>query len=124
MEKKRILVVDDDKVVLEIAKDVLTRVGYSVFTSEESLGTSQRVAKIKPHLIVMDINMPGLGGDRICRILKDSYINKEMKIILYSTKDQDELKKLAAETDADDYLTKSSNYQELVEKANSLLKNS
>ncbi|UCD83920.1 MAG: response regulator [Deltaproteobacteria bacterium] len=124
MEKKRILVVDDDKVVLEIAKDVLTRVGYSVYTSEESLGTSQRVAKIKPHLIVMDINMPGLGGDRICRILKDSYINKEMKIILYSTKDQDELKKLTAETDADDFLTKSSNYQELVDKVNSLLKNS
>ncbi len=123
MEEKRILIVDDDKVLLEIAKDVLTREGYSVFTSDQSLGTSQKVAKIRPHLIIMDVNMPGLAGDRICKILKESNISKKMTIILYSSKDQDELKKLAAEADADDFLTKSSNYQELVEKVNSLLKN-
>ncbi len=124
MEEKRILIVDDDKVLLEIAKDVLTGEGYSVFTSDQSLGTSQKVAKIRPHLIIMDVNMPGLAGDRICKILKESNISKKMTIILYSSKDQDELKKLAAEAEADDFLTKSSNYQELVEKVNSLLKNS
>jgi len=70
----------------------------------------------------MDVSMPGLGGDRICKILKDSNISKKVPIILYSSKDQDELKKLAAEAGADDFLTKSSNYQELVEKVNSLLK--
>ncbi len=123
MEKKGILIVDDDKVLLEIARDALTREGYSVITSDQSLGTSQRVAKIKPHLIVMDVSMPGLGGDRICKILKESNINKEMKILLYSSKGQDQLKKLAAEAGADDFLTKSSNSQELVEKVNSLLKN-
>jgi len=114
MEKKRILIVDDDKVLLEIAKDVLTREGYSVFTLDQSLGTSRRVSKIKPHLILMDVTMLGLGGDKICKILKESTIDKEMKIILYSVKDEDELKRLAAETGADDFLTKSSNYQELV----------
>jgi CheY-like chemotaxis protein len=65
MERKKILIVDDDKVILEIAKDVLTREGYSAFTSEQSLGTSQKVAKFKPHLIVLDVSMPGLGGDKI-----------------------------------------------------------
>ena len=123
MEKKRILIVDDDKAILKLVKDVLTREGYSVFTSDQSLGTSQKVAKIKPHLIIMDVSMPGLTGDRICKILKESNISKKMTIILYSSKDQDELKKLAAEAEADDFLTKSSNYQELVEKVNSLLKN-
>ena len=123
MEKKRILIVDDDKVILKLVKDVLTREGYSVFTSDQSLGTSSKVADIKPHLILMDVIMPGLGGDKICKILKESSINKKMTIILYSTKGQDELKKLAAEAAADDFLTKSSNYQELVEKVNSLLKN-
>ncbi len=123
MEKKRILIIDDDKVLLEIAKDVLTRAGYSVFTSDQSLGTSQKVEKIKPHLIVMDVTMPNLGGDKICKILKESNIYKEMKIILYSVKDQDELKKLAVQSEADDFLIKSSNYQELVEKVKSLLKN-
>ena len=123
MEEKRILIVDDDKVLLEMARDALTREGYSVITSDQSLGTSQKVAKIKPHLIVMDVSMPGLGGDRICKILKKSNINKEMKILLYSSKGQDQLKKLAAEAGADDFLTKSNNFQELVEKVNSLLKN-
>jgi len=123
MEKKRILIIDDDKVVLEIAKDVLTREGYSVFTSDQALGTSQKVAEIKPHLIVIDVIMPGLAGDKICKILKENYIYREMKIILYSVKDQDELKKLAVQSEADDFLIKSSNYQELVEKVNSLLKN-
>lgn len=123
MEKKRVLIVDDDKVLLEIARDVLTREGYSVFTSNQALGTSHKVVEIKPHLILIDVIMPGLAGDMICKILKESYDDKEMKIILYSVKDQDELKKLAAETGADDFLTKSSNYQELVDKVNFFLKN-
>ncbi len=123
MEKKRILIVDDDKAILKLVKDVLTREGYSVFTSDQSLGTSSKVAEIKPHLILMDVIMPGLGGDKICKILKESSINKKMIIILYSTKGQDELKKLAEKAAADDFLTKSSNYQELIEKVNSLLKN-
>jgi len=122
MDRKRILIVDD-KVILEIAKDALTREGYSVFISDQSIGTSNMIARIKPHLIVMDVGMPGLRGDSICKVLKESNIYKEMKIILYSIKGQDELKKLAAESRADDFLTKSSNYQELVDKVNSLLKN-
>jgi len=122
MEKKKILIVDDDKVLLEIAKDVLTGEGYSVFTSEQSLGTSQNVAKIKPHLIIMDVNMPGLRGDKICKILKESSINKEMKIMLHSIKDDDELKRLVAESDADDYLKKSSDTKKLIEKVKFLLK--
>ena len=122
MEEKRILIVDDDKLILEIAKDVLTQEGYSVFTSDQSLGTSQKVAKIKPHLIIMDVNMPGLRGDKICKILKESNINKDMKIILYSIKDEDELMKFVKESEADDFLRKSSNSQELVEKVDSLLK--
>ena len=67
--------------------------------------------------------MHTLGGDKICKILKESNIYKEMKIILYSVKDQDELKKLAVQSEADDFLIKSSNYQELVVKVKSLLKN-
>ncbi len=122
MEKKRILIVDDDEAILRLVKDILDREGYSVFTFDQALGTSQKVAKIKPHLILMDVIMPGLAGDKICKILKDSYVNKEMKIILYSTKDQNELEQLAEKTGADDFLKKSSNYRELVEKVNSLLK--
>ncbi len=124
MEKKKVLVVDDDKVLLEIARDALSQEGYSVFTSDQSLGTSQKVAQIKPHLIVLDVNMPGLSGDKICKILKESSINKEMKIILYSIKDEDELKELVAQSEADDYLTKSSDSQKLVDKVNFYLKKS
>ncbi|UCD85937.1 MAG: response regulator transcription factor [Deltaproteobacteria bacterium] len=122
MEKKKILIVDDDKVLLEIAKDVLVGEGYSVFTSDQSLGTSQNVAKIKPHLIIMDVNMPGLRGDKICKILKESTINKEMKIMLHSIKDDDELRRLVAESEADDFLKKSSDPKKLIEKVKSLLK--
>jgi DNA-binding response OmpR family regulator len=122
MEKKKVLIVDDDKVILEIAKDVLTREGYSVFISDQSIGTSNLIARTKPHLIIMDVGMPGLRGDSICKVIKESNIYQEMKIILYSVKGQDELKGLAAESRADDFLTKSSNYQELVDKVNSFLK--
>ncbi|UCD85221.1 MAG: response regulator transcription factor [Deltaproteobacteria bacterium] len=123
MEKKKILIVDNDKVILDIVKDTLTKEGYSVFTSDQPLGTSNKVAQIKPHLVILDVGMPGLSGDKICKSLKESKIYKELKIILFCIKSQDELEKLAAESQADDFLTKSSNYQELVEKVNSLLKN-
>jgi DNA-binding response OmpR family regulator len=66
--------------------------------------------------------MPGLSGDKICKSLKESNIYKEVKIILFCIKSQDELEKLAAEVQADDFLTKSSNYQELADKVNSFLK--
>jgi DNA-binding response OmpR family regulator len=122
VERKKILIVDDDKVILAIAKDVLTREGYSVFISDQPLGTSNKVAQIRPHLIVLDVGMPGLSGDKICKSLKESNIYKEVKIILFCIKSQDELEKLAAEVQADDFLTKSSNYQELADKVNSFLK--
>lgn len=122
MGKKRVLIVDDDKTVLKVLSHALTREGYSVFTSEQSLGTSLKVAEIKPHLLVMDVVMPGLRGDKLCKILKDSYINKEMKIILYSGKDHDELKEIAMETKVEDFLSKSGNHRELLDKVNSLLK--
>ena len=122
MEKKKILIVDDDKVILEIVKDALTREGYSVFTSDQPLGTSNKVAQIRPHLVVLDVGMPGLSGDKVCRNLKGSDIFKEMKVILFSIKAQDELEKLATESQADDFLTKSGNFQELVQKVNYHLK--
>ncbi|UCD85505.1 MAG: response regulator [Deltaproteobacteria bacterium] len=122
MEKKKILIVDDDKVILDIVKDALTQEGYSVFTSDQPLGTSNKVAQIKPHLVVLDVGMPGLSGDKICRNLKESNIFKEIKVILFSIKTREELEKLAAESQADDFLTKSDNLQKLVKKVKHHLK--
>jgi DNA-binding response OmpR family regulator len=89
----RILVVDDDVVVLEVTRERLEAAGFSVVTRTSALGTSAFIRKEKPDFVLLDVNMPGLSGDALAKLIKDGDFRP--RIIFHSSQGRDALAVLA-----------------------------
>ena len=85
MEKKKILIVDDDKIILRTLEKILVKEGYSVIPL--SLGKEAiKVAKDRlPDLIILDIMMPDMDGGDVAYILKNDPLTKNIPIIYQSS---------------------------------------
>jgi CheY-like chemotaxis protein len=99
----KVLVVDDDPVILSVADAVLRGLGHEVITRDRALGTSAAIFELNPDVALIDVEMPGLAGDELVRIaLKREFAvdGRETAFIFYSGRDREELDKLVAETGA------------------------
>ncbi len=106
MEKGTILVVDDEEDIVELVELNLTREGYRVLgctTGEKAL----EIAKSKlPHLIVLDLMLPGMDGLEVCRRLKRSPKTAHIPIVMLTAKAEEADIITGLELGADDYVTK------------------
>jgi CheY-like chemotaxis protein len=82
MESKKVLVVDDDRSVVEMLKDLLGVLGYTVDTAENETGLRKSLTQSKPDAILMDVNMPGMDGISLCRSLRLSPGTAHIPIII------------------------------------------
>ncbi len=107
----KILVVEDDKTLLEMLKYNLARQEYDVLTAEDGRTGLHLARKEKPDLIVLDVMLPIIDGFEVCRILR-----KEMSVpVLMLTARGDEIDKIVGlEMGADDYITKPFSMRELL----------
>jgi DNA-binding response OmpR family regulator len=109
---KRILIVDDNPVVIGAAKRALVHAGYEV----EARGS---VAEVEAHgadgfdLILMDVVMPELYGDDVAAILRHER-GVRGRIVLFSTLDEDELRQRATDAKVDGYIAKGLGMKHLV----------
>lgn len=117
---KKVLVVDDDPLVLRILKDRLVEAGFLVSTTSSAFGALQLVEEQVPDVVIIDVMLPALPGNKIAALVRDRMGSKGVKVILYSGKDAHELEELAKECGADAYLVKSDDYEKLIEKVRSL----
>lgn len=107
MTKKRILVIDDSAVLLEMAKDILLSAGYDVWTASDGIEANKYIfSDRQPDLIIIDIMMPMLTGDKKAQLLQKSEISRDIPILFVSSKDEQELKRLAAESGVAGYIRK------------------
>jgi len=116
MDKKRILIVDDQKDIVELIRFKMENEGFEclvAFDGEEGL---QKAKKEVPDLILMDIMMPKINGYQVCRLLKSDENYKNIPIIMLSAKDQESDKFWGKESGADDYITKPFEFEELFQK--------
>jgi CheY-like chemotaxis protein len=104
--KKRILVVDDDPRLLSVTRELLELEGYVVRTQESPFGTSRAVLDFAPDLILLDVNMPGLSGDRLASVLLGDGEGVPRRVLLYSSNDEDTLRESAARVGALGYVCK------------------
>jgi CheY-like chemotaxis protein len=104
--KKKILVVDDDEKHLLTTKELLELSGYEVVVHNSPFRTSEVVKTASPDLIILDVNMPALSGDRLCSLLKGHSTAREVPVVLYSSNDEDSLRRSVAEFGADGYVCK------------------
>jgi two-component system, OmpR family, response regulator len=104
--KRRILVVDDDPKLLEITRELLELEGYLVMTQMSPFGTTRVVLDFEPELILLDVNMPGLSGDRLATILLGARSDAPRRVLLYSSNDEDSLREAATRVGASGYVCK------------------
>src|SRR5688572_19762941 len=104
-----VLIVDDDPLVLEVARERLAAVGYEVHTREEALGTSQWVSTHHPDFVLLDINMPALSGTELAMLIRRRESTRATGIILHSSMPEEELQSLMVSTGAIGVVHKTSN---------------
>jgi len=86
-ERKSILVIDDDEMLLKTLKPVLLANGYSVLTAMTGEKGLQIVKKQKPDLILLDVLLPGIKGREVCARIKDDPNIGEVPVIFLTAKD-------------------------------------
>lgn len=99
-KRGKVLVVDDDPVILEVVRERLEAAGYDVYVREDALGTSQWVAREQPHFLLLDVMMPALSGGELGQLLKRSEATSHTAIILHSSLGAAALRPVMARTGA------------------------
>jgi CheY-like chemotaxis protein len=104
--KGSILVVDDSPLVLDVVRAGLEEGGYRVSTGSSWVEVNVELKRERPDLILLDIQMPSIGGESLCRILKESPTFGEIPVVLFSSLEAEEIRRLAGESGADGWIRK------------------
>jgi CheY-like chemotaxis protein len=105
-EKKRILLLDDSVITLEMEKAVLEERGYKVAIASNLLEFQSQLGPFQPEIILTDLMMPDVSGKDIVRVIKQDFHTEKIPIILFSSKEDDELREIAEQAGADGFLSK------------------
>ena len=87
----KVLLVDDDKVHCFLYKNILEKKGHFVEVANRGEQALAIIDKFKPHVIILDINMPGISGDKLISVILSMY--PEIKVIMVSGDIDDEAKR-------------------------------
>ncbi len=116
----KILIVDDEPDILEFLGYNLEREGFQVFTSSNGREAINLTKEINPHLIVLDVMMPGIDGIETCKEIKQF---NHTSIILFLTARSEDYTQIAGfESGADDYVTKPIKPRVLISRIKALLR--
>ena len=98
---RRVLVVDDEPDIREILGVYLTRLGYEVLLADTSLGALEMVSTHPPDVVLLDLTMPGVGGEAVI-----TRISREVPVIVITGMDNAEAARDALESGAFDFVAK------------------
>ena len=119
MSTGRILVVDDEPQIRRIMRTTLTASGYEVEDAKSGEEALEKVRAYRPDLVLLDINMPGMGGLAACRAIRaDSHI----AIVMLTVRNSEASKVEALDAGADDYVTKPFSTPELLARIRATLR--
>ena len=121
---KKILVIDDEGDLLELAKTRLEVSGYSVLTLDSGARALEVAKREKPDLILLDVVMPGKNGCEVCRDLKADAATRGIPVIIFTAHypEEEYLKVGSSAIGADDYVLKPFDPKELLAKIKFLIK--
>ncbi|MBU0495236.1 MAG: response regulator transcription factor [Chloroflexi bacterium] len=114
-----ILVVDDEPKVVKLARDYLERAGFVVHSAADGPQALALAREIKPDLVVLDLNLPGLDGLDVCRTLRR---DSDVPIIMLTARVDEADRLIGLELGADDYIVKPFSPRELVARARAVLR--
>lgn len=114
-----ILVVDDEAKIVKLAKDYLENGGFRVLTAADGTTALAITRQEKPDLIVLDLNLPGIDGLDVCRVVRRE---SDVPIIMLTARVEETDRLIGLELGADDYITKPFSPRELVARVRVVLR--
>ena len=119
---KRILVIEDDKDIVELVKYNLEKDGFQVTTTGDGASGLIQIRKAPPDLLILDLMLPKLSGLEICKeARKDPALNR-LPILILTAKGEEADRVVGLELGADDYVTKPFSPRELAARVKALLR--
>jgi len=122
MKGNRILIIEDEKLTVELLKLNLCEEGFDIiaaFDGEEGLRKAQQK---KPDLIILDLMLPKINGLEVCKILKNDVKTRNIPVVMLTCRTDMEVKLEGFQKGADDYIVKPFDQRELLARINSILR--
>lgn len=120
MSSARILIIEDEPVLLRVLKDTFVSHGFNVTTAAEGATGLKMALEQNPDLILLDIMLPKVNGYEICRSLREEGLT--MPVLMLTAKGQEEDIVLGLNLGADDYVVKPFRARELLARVNAFLR--
>lgn len=122
MSKQKIMIVDDEPLIIELLKSILEAENFKVIIANNGQEAIDKITRIKPDLTILDIMMPIMSGFDVCEEIRSNPKTEKLKVVFLSALklsaiDKSYLKKLKAI----DYLSKPFDNKELISKINHYL---
>ena len=124
MNKGTILVIDDEKDLLELVQYNLQKERFDVITTSDGASGLEVAMKHRPDVIVLDLMMPGMDGLEVCRELRADSRTARIPIIMLTARATEADRVVGLEMGADDYVTKPFSPRELVARVKAILRRS
>ncbi len=119
---KRILIIEDDRDIIELVRYNLEQEGFSLTAARDGIGGLDQVKKSPPDLLLLDLMLPKLSGLEICKaIRRDEKLNR-LPILMLTARSDESDRVIGLELGADDYVTKPFSPRELIARVRALLR--
>lgn len=121
-ERHRILLVDDDEQILDALKGIFETAGYIVMCANNGREGIELAKKFQPHLVILDLVMPGMDGIEVCQELKSISGLEKTLVAFYTARSEDYSQIAAFTAGADDYIIKPLNANVMLMRIQALFK--
>jgi len=106
MKRIKVLLVDDSELILESEKSFLNRGDYDISTANDGRQALQLIKDFRPDVIFLDLHLPDISGDKICKAIKDNAVFRETRVIIATADTRPEVQELCRQVGADELLRK------------------
>lgn len=115
----KILIVDDEKGIIEVLEAYLEREGYDIYTADNGIDALKKAKKETPDLMILDLMLPDISGEEVCRLVRKE---SDMPILMLTAKSAEEDRINGIVLGADDYVTKPFSPREVVVRVQAILR--
>ena len=122
MKRQTIVVIEDERDILDLIQYNLEREGFRVIASRNGDEGLDTVRRSSPDLVLLDLMLPGLDGLEICRRLKGDSLTRSLPVVMVTAKGEESDVVLGLGVGADDYITKPFSPKELVARVKAVLR--
>ncbi|CAG7657455.1 response regulator transcription factor [Paenibacillus allorhizosphaerae] len=119
-EQIKILLVDDEPNILQFLEMGLRNEGYQIVTAEEGVSAINAAQEFQPHVVILDVMMPGMDGFEVCKLLKRM---GQMAVIMLTAKEEVDERVRGLTAGADDYMIKPFSFDELIARIHARIRN-